>query len=85
MVEVWKRGCYLCKVHQVAKAGLKVILAAPFYLDLPGPTHNWARYYTVRPLSFKGQKIYVHSELSVVVCCVIACSFNCVLILTTII
>ncbi|XP_026775473.3 beta-hexosaminidase subunit alpha [Pangasianodon hypophthalmus] len=54
VVEVWKRGCYLCKVRQVAKAGLKVILAAPFYLDLPGPTHNWARYYTVRPLSFKG-------------------------------
>ncbi|KAK2834449.1 hypothetical protein Q7C36_015150 [Tachysurus vachellii] len=54
VVEVWKRGCYLCKVRQVAKAGLKVILAAPFYLDLPGPTHNWVRYYKVRPLSFKG-------------------------------
>ncbi|KAI5626986.1 beta-hexosaminidase subunit alpha isoform X1 [Silurus asotus] len=54
VVEVWKRGCYLCNMHQVAKAGLKIILAAPFYLDLPGPTHNWARYYTVRPLSFKG-------------------------------
>lgn len=58
MVEVWKKECYLCKVRQVVKAGLKVILAAPFYLDLPGPTHNWARYYTVRPLSFKGQESY---------------------------
>uniref|UniRef100_A0A8B9JLJ0 Beta-hexosaminidase n=1 Tax=Astyanax mexicanus TaxID=7994 RepID=A0A8B9JLJ0_ASTMX len=54
VVEVWKGGCYLCEVRRVTKAGLKVILAAPFYLDLPGPTHNWARYYNVRPLAFKG-------------------------------
>ncbi|KAF5902560.1 beta-hexosaminidase subunit alpha-like [Clarias magur] len=54
VVEVWKRGCYLCKMRQVTRAGLKVILAAPFYLDLPGPTHDWARYYNVHPLSFKG-------------------------------
>ncbi|XP_047453212.1 beta-hexosaminidase subunit alpha isoform X4 [Mugil cephalus] len=53
VVEVWKEGCYLCEVRRVAKAGLKVILASPWYLDLPGPTHNWARYYTVWPLAFK--------------------------------
>lgn len=56
VVEVWKHGCYLCKVRQVTKAGLRVILASPWYLDLPGPTHNWARYYTVWPLAFPGQK-----------------------------
>ncbi|XP_060891421.1 beta-hexosaminidase subunit alpha isoform X2 [Labrus mixtus] len=54
VVEVWKEGCYLCEVRRVAKAGLKVILASPWYLDQPGPTHNWARYYTVWPLAFKG-------------------------------
>uniref|UniRef100_A0A3Q3B9L9 Beta-hexosaminidase subunit alpha n=1 Tax=Kryptolebias marmoratus TaxID=37003 RepID=A0A3Q3B9L9_KRYMA len=54
VVEVWKQGCYLCEVRRVAKAGLRVILASPWYLDLPGPTHNWARYYTVWPLAFKG-------------------------------
>uniref|UniRef100_A0AAR2JL06 Beta-hexosaminidase n=1 Tax=Pygocentrus nattereri TaxID=42514 RepID=A0AAR2JL06_PYGNA len=54
VVEVWKGGCYLCEMRRMTKAGLKVILAAPFYLDLPGPTHNWARYYNVRPLAFKG-------------------------------
>nr|XP_046251403.1 beta-hexosaminidase subunit alpha isoform X2 [Scatophagus argus] len=53
VVEVWREGCYLCEVRRVAKAGLKVILAAPWYLDKPGPTHNWARYYTVWPLAFK--------------------------------
>uniref|UniRef100_A0AAQ6I885 Beta-hexosaminidase n=1 Tax=Anabas testudineus TaxID=64144 RepID=A0AAQ6I885_ANATE len=54
VVEVWKEGCYLCEVRRVAKAGLRVILASPWYLDQPGPTHNWARYYTVWPLAFKG-------------------------------
>ncbi|XP_040018076.2 beta-hexosaminidase subunit alpha isoform X2 [Gasterosteus aculeatus] len=54
VVEVWKGGCYLCEVRRVAKAGLRVILASPWYLDQPGPTHNWARFYTVWPLAFKG-------------------------------
>ncbi|KAG8012679.1 Photoreceptor-specific nuclear receptor, partial [Nibea albiflora] len=54
VVEVWKEGCYLCEVRRVVKAGLRVILASPWYLDQPGPTHNWARYYTVWPLAFKG-------------------------------
>ncbi|XP_027128675.1 beta-hexosaminidase subunit alpha isoform X2 [Larimichthys crocea] len=54
VVEVWKHGCYLCEVRKVVKAGLRVILASPWYLDQPGPTHNWARYYTVWPLAFKG-------------------------------
>ncbi|XP_033997606.1 beta-hexosaminidase subunit alpha isoform X2 [Trematomus bernacchii] len=53
VVEVWKDGCYLCEVRRVAKAGLRVILASPWYLDQPGPTHDWARYYTVWPLAFK--------------------------------
>ncbi|XP_028287002.1 beta-hexosaminidase subunit alpha isoform X3 [Parambassis ranga] len=56
VVEVWKAGCYLCEVRKVAKAGLRIILAAPWYLDQPGPTHNWARYYTVWPLAFKDSK-----------------------------
>ncbi|KAF7663274.1 hypothetical protein LDENG_00215050 [Lucifuga dentata] len=55
VVEVWREGCYLCEVRRVTKAGLRVILASPWYLDQPGPTHDWARYYTVRPLHFKGQ------------------------------
>ncbi|XP_044211728.1 beta-hexosaminidase subunit alpha isoform X1 [Thunnus albacares] len=54
VVEVWREGCYLCEVHRVTKAGLRVILASPWYLDQPGPTHNWARFYTVWPLAFKG-------------------------------
>lgn len=56
VVEVWREGCYLCEVRRVAKAGLRVILASPWYLDQPGPTHNWARYYTVWPHAFKGQR-----------------------------
>ncbi|XP_068169794.1 beta-hexosaminidase subunit alpha [Antennarius striatus] len=54
VVEVWKEGCYHCEVYRVTKAGLRVILASPWYLDQPGPTHNWARYYTVWPLAFGG-------------------------------
>uniref|UniRef100_A0A8C7JRQ7 Beta-hexosaminidase n=1 Tax=Oncorhynchus kisutch TaxID=8019 RepID=A0A8C7JRQ7_ONCKI len=54
VVEVWKGGCYLCEVRRVTKAGLRVVLASPWYLDQPGPTHDWARYYTVWPLAFKG-------------------------------
>ncbi|KAM9495161.1 LOW QUALITY PROTEIN: beta-hexosaminidase subunit alpha [Clarias gariepinus] len=42
VVEVWKRRCYLYK--------MKVILGAPIYLDLPGLTHDWARFYNVHPL-----------------------------------
>ncbi|XP_077067380.1 beta-hexosaminidase subunit alpha isoform X3 [Siphateles boraxobius] len=57
VVEVWKQGCYLCEMRRVTKAGLKVILAAPFYLDLPIPTHSWARYYIIRPLAFRGQNM----------------------------
>ncbi|KAM9754750.1 beta-hexosaminidase subunit alpha isoform 1-T1 [Menidia menidia] len=56
VVEVWKQGCYLCEVRRVVKAGLRVILASPWYLDLPGPTHNWARYYNVWPLAFSGSE-----------------------------
>ena len=55
VVEVWKMECYRCKMRKVTKAGLRAILAAPWYLDLPGPTHEWARYYNVQPLAFKGQ------------------------------
>ncbi|KAI2648223.1 Beta-hexosaminidase subunit alpha [Labeo rohita] len=51
VVEVWKQGCYLCEMRRVTKAGLKVILAAPFYLDLPIPTHSWPRYYNCFLLS----------------------------------
>ncbi|CAK6950979.1 beta-hexosaminidase subunit alpha [Scomber scombrus] len=54
VVEVWREGCYLCEVRRVVKAGLKVILASPWYLDKPGPTHNWSRYYNVWPLAFTG-------------------------------
>ncbi|XP_041966186.1 beta-hexosaminidase subunit alpha isoform X1 [Alosa sapidissima] len=53
VVEVWKMEGYQCKMGKVTKAGLKAILAAPWYLDLPGPTHEWARYYNVRPLAFR--------------------------------
>ncbi|XP_072241321.1 beta-hexosaminidase subunit alpha [Leuresthes tenuis] len=56
VVEVWKQGCYLCEVRRVVKAGLRVILASPWYLDQPGPTHNWARYYNVWPLAFTGSE-----------------------------
>lgn len=55
VVEVWKGGCYLCKMRKVTKAGLRVILASPWYLDQPGSTQKWARYYNVWPLAFKGQ------------------------------
>lgn len=55
VVEVWRRGCYPCELRRVTKAGLRAILASPWYLDQPVPTHNWARYYTVWPLAFKGQ------------------------------
>uniref|UniRef100_A0A9J7X8J3 Beta-hexosaminidase n=1 Tax=Cyprinus carpio carpio TaxID=630221 RepID=A0A9J7X8J3_CYPCA len=68
VVEVWKQGCYLCKMRRVTKAGLKVILAAPFYLDLPIPTHSWARYYNVRPLAFRGtdeqKKLVIGGEVA---------------------
>uniref|UniRef100_A0A3Q3L9H3 Beta-hexosaminidase n=1 Tax=Mastacembelus armatus TaxID=205130 RepID=A0A3Q3L9H3_9TELE len=56
MVEVWREGCYLCEVRKVTKAGLRVILASPWYLDQAGPKHNWARYYSVWPLAFKGSE-----------------------------
>ncbi|XP_055011203.1 beta-hexosaminidase subunit alpha isoform X2 [Boleophthalmus pectinirostris] len=55
VVEVWRSSCYLCKMRRATRAGLRVILAAPWYLDLPGPTHHWTPFYNVRPLNFKGQ------------------------------
>uniref|UniRef100_A0A8C1YKS3 Beta-hexosaminidase n=1 Tax=Cyprinus carpio TaxID=7962 RepID=A0A8C1YKS3_CYPCA len=68
VVEVWKQGCYLCEMRRVTKAGLKVILATPFYLDLPIPTHSWARYYIVRPLDFRGteeqKKLVIGGEVA---------------------
>ena len=54
VVEVWRRGCYLCELRKVTKAGLQAILASPWYLDQPVPTRKWTRYYTVWPLAFKG-------------------------------
>ncbi|KAJ8271973.1 hypothetical protein COCON_G00108320 [Conger conger] len=54
VVEVWRGGCYLCEVRKVTQAGLRAILASPWYLDQPGPTHDWSRYYNVRPLAFMG-------------------------------
>ncbi|XP_063053456.1 beta-hexosaminidase subunit beta-like [Engraulis encrasicolus] len=57
VVQVWKAECYLCKLRKVTKAGLRAILSAPWYLDLPGPTHDWARHYNVRPLAFMGQSL----------------------------
>ncbi|TRY95334.1 hypothetical protein DNTS_034097 [Danionella cerebrum] len=66
VVEVWKQGCYLCEMRRVTKAGLKVVLAAPFYLDLPIPTHSWARYYNVRPLAFLGDDLIpLHTVLEI--------------------
>lgn len=70
-MEVWKQGCYLCEMRRVTKAGLKVILAAPFYLDLPIPTHSWHRYYSVRPLAFTGQNMCANTNNRVkrLMCC----------------
>ncbi|XP_036399870.1 beta-hexosaminidase subunit alpha-like [Megalops cyprinoides] len=56
VVEVWKGGCYLCEVRKVTRAGIRAILASPWYLDQPGPTHDWSRYYNVRPLAFTGSE-----------------------------
>nr|XP_023008256.2 beta-hexosaminidase subunit alpha isoform X2 [Maylandia zebra] len=80
VVEVWREGCYLCEVRRVVKAGLRVILASPWYLDQPGPTHNWARYYTVWPLAFKGQnmKTVCCAELKIFkLLCVCVCACVC--------
>uniref|UniRef100_A0A8C9TJM5 Beta-hexosaminidase n=1 Tax=Scleropages formosus TaxID=113540 RepID=A0A8C9TJM5_SCLFO len=33
VVEVWKAGCYMCEVRRVTAAGVRVILASPWYLD----------------------------------------------------
>ncbi|XP_048112938.1 beta-hexosaminidase subunit alpha isoform X2 [Alosa alosa] len=71
VVEVWKMEGYQCKMRKVTKAGLKAILAAPWYLDLPGPTHEWARYYNVRPLAFRGQS--PHRVTCAVLCCAVLC------------
>ncbi|XP_059917945.1 beta-hexosaminidase subunit alpha isoform X2 [Gadus macrocephalus] len=68
VVEVWRRGCYLCELRKVTKAGLQAILASPWYLDQPVPTRNWARYYKVWPLAFKGteeqKKLVIGGEVS---------------------
>ncbi|KAG5848577.1 hypothetical protein ANANG_G00099930 [Anguilla anguilla] len=56
VVEVWRGGCYLCKMRKVTRAGLRAILASPWYLDQPGPTHDWSPYYNVRPLAFTGSE-----------------------------
>ncbi|KAJ8335474.1 hypothetical protein SKAU_G00388160 [Synaphobranchus kaupii] len=56
VVEVWRGGCYLCEMRKVTRAGLRAILASPWYLDQPGPTHDWSRYYNVRPLAFTGSE-----------------------------
>ncbi|KAL4658709.1 beta-hexosaminidase subunit alpha-like [Arapaima gigas] len=54
VVEIWRGGCYMCEVRKMTAAGVRVILASPWYLDQPRPIHEWSHYYTVRPFAFMG-------------------------------
>jgi len=53
VVEVWKGG-YQAELKKVTSAGLKTILAAPWYLDYISYGADWRKYYSVEPLNFNG-------------------------------
>ena len=53
VVEVWKGG-YQSEMTTVTKMNLKVILAAPWYLDYISYGSDWKKYYAAEPLDFNG-------------------------------
>ena len=56
VVEVWKNP-YPSELYNVTKAGLRAILAAPWYLDYISYGSDWRKYYVIEPLSFNGKII----------------------------
>uniref|UniRef100_A0AAY4DFY7 Beta-hexosaminidase n=1 Tax=Denticeps clupeoides TaxID=299321 RepID=A0AAY4DFY7_9TELE len=54
VVEVWKWGCYLCEVRRVTKAGHRVLLSAPWYINHISYGQDWRNSYTVQPQNFSG-------------------------------
>jgi hexosaminidase len=53
VIEVWKGG-EMKELSAVTAAGLKAILASPWYLDYISYGADWSKYYTAEPLNFNG-------------------------------
>jgi len=55
VIEVWKSGEWH-ELSAVTAAGLKAVLASPWYLSQIAYGANWVKYYHVEPLSFNGRR-----------------------------
>jgi len=56
VIEVWKGG-EKDELAKVTAAGLKTILASPWYLDYISYGKDWSNYYKEEPLNFNGENI----------------------------
>jgi hexosaminidase len=54
VIEVWKGG-EKDELAKVTAAGLKAILASPWYLDYISYGNDWVKYYNEEPLNFNGK------------------------------
>ena len=57
VVEVWKSNEWR-ELSDVTAAGLKALLASPWYLSHIRYGGDWIDYYNVEPLSFNGTSVF---------------------------
>lgn len=70
VLHIWKGlpPAYYKEMAQMTAAGLRVILAAPWYMNHIGYGQDWINYYKVKPLNFSGteeqKKLVIGGEVA---------------------
>lgn len=56
VLHIWKGlpASYAAELSAITKAGYRVLLAAPWYINHISYGQDWRNYYTVQPLNFSG-------------------------------
>lgn len=56
VLHIWKGtpASYYEELSKMTKAGMRVLLAAPWYINHISYGQDWRDYYTVQPLNFSG-------------------------------
>lgn len=54
VLHIWKGTGYKAELSRITKAGMRVVLAAPWYINHIAYGQDWHNSYTVQPLNFSG-------------------------------
>ncbi|XP_033940764.2 beta-hexosaminidase subunit alpha isoform X1 [Pseudochaenichthys georgianus] len=68
VLHIWKGTGYKEELSRITKAGMRVVLAAPWYINHIAYGQDWRKSYTVQPLNFSGtdeqKKLVIGGEVA---------------------